>query len=336
MKKSAFFGFLFSAILWSCTNGDSLENGIDPSANTDDWVVPTTEIRGGGETFGLMNTPKFKSVQETTSLQDTSKVTLVSFNNEVRVYPYHYTNFFEVVNDVFDGKNIAVSFCPITNSAICFDRTIDTKTYDFVASGYLYKYNMVPADKNLDFFYSQMLMTGIKGEYANTQLNQYNLVETVWGTVRQYFPNAKVFYHNETKSTKQGKSDDIKPVEDGDYYYGVLNSVKGEKQVDLYAYEDFSEPINAVIKIINQQNAILIGSESKRIFATYYIPENKTLTLLSDAEFPNVLTDNTGTIYSIFGYAVSGPDQGSQLESPQSIVAQHWAWKDFYPKLVYQ
>ena len=71
-------------------------------------------------------------------------------------------------------------------------------------------------------------------------------------------------------------------------------------------------------------------NEEKKIFTSYYIPNNKSFHLLDENQFPNIIADTNGNIYNIFGYAISGPDKGLQLKSPRAYVAQLWAWKDFY------
>lgn len=269
-----------------------------------------------------MNTPNFKTVQEINSLSDDSKVALVSFNNKIRVYPYRYTNEFEIINDIFEGHYISISYCPITQSAICFNRKINDKVYNLIASGYLFKDNMVPSDQNLNFYISQMMMKGIKGEIANKQLDHFNLIETKWKTVKDYFPNAMVFFHV--------KSNKINETEKSSFAYGIFNTIKATESIELFPLDYFSKQTTSTTKNINQKIAFIIGNEEKKVFTSYYIPSNKSLHLLDENQFPNIIADSDGNVYNIFGYAVSDPDTGLQLKSPRAYVAQLWAWKDFF------
>ena len=47
--------------------------------------------------------------------------------------------------------------------------------------------------------------------------------------------------------------------------------------------------------------------------------------------FPEIMADNKGNRYNIFGEAVSGPDKGEILGSPTSFIAYWFAWAAFYP-----
>ncbi|MET2984249.1 DUF3179 domain-containing (seleno)protein [Aureibaculum conchae] len=320
---------LLIIIVWSCQDNSNI---VDESElPQDEWTVDNSNISGAIGLYDLMNSPNFNSVSEITDLRDSSKVALVSFKNEVRVYPYHYTNHFEIINDFFDDKYIAVSFCPLTKSAICFNRKIDNKVYNLVASGYLYKDNMVPSDENYAMYWSQMLMKGIKGEFADKKLDNFNLIETRWKLVKDYFPYAKVFNHNIKTKSKIKKSNKT-TLDNADFAYGIFNK-KINEEVELYKYDNFSEGIQSVNVIMNQRPVLIIGSENKKFFTSYYAPDNSTLSLLNDDEFPNIITDSKGNVYNIFGYVVSGPDTGTQLESPVAYVAQNWAWKDFFTNL---
>ncbi len=324
MKNLVLFVSIILMISCETSQSDINKNTI----SQDEWSVSKQYLKEGSP-FKLMNTPDFKTVQEINSLSDDSKVALISFKNEVRVYPYHYTNQFEIINDAFDGNFISISYCPITQSAICFNREIKGEVYDLIASGYLFKDNMVPSDKNLNFYFSQMLMKGIKGEIANQPLSHFNLIETKWKTVKDYFPNAMVFFHNNSKK-KANKNNAIKK---SGFAYGVLNTRITTETVELFPLDYFSNNTTSITETINQNSTFIIGNEEKKIFTSYYIPKNKSLHLLDENQFPNIIADTDGNIYNIFGYAVSGPDFGLQLKSPKAYVAQQWAWKDFYENI---
>jgi len=122
MKKLFFYFSLILVI--ACDNSDDSNN--KNTTTQDEWTVSSQYLKEGSP-FKLMSTQDFKTVQEINSLSDDSKVALVSFNDEVRVYSYRYTNEFEIINDTFYGHYISISYCPITQSAICFNREINVK-----------------------------------------------------------------------------------------------------------------------------------------------------------------------------------------------------------------
>lgn len=322
--------FIFLMIL-SCSKSDDLQTESEINPELENWIVSSNDLKGGLGLFEVMNAPTFVNVNEITELDPTSKVALISFKGEVRVYPYFYTNLYEVVNDTFFDKEIAVSYCPITKSGICFDRNISGTTYEIIASGYLYKDNMVPSDKNHNFFWSQMLMEFIGGDFQDKNLSHYNLIETQWKTIVDFFPNAKVFYSEDT-GARRAVSNKKNTISDTEYIYGI-STIRNTETIELFSYDNFENEMLLESKIINNRNVIIIGDKSKLFVTSYYIPASSNFSLLDASNFPNILEDNHGNIYTIFGYVVEGPNTGEQLESPKAFVAQYWAWKEFYDDL---
>lgn len=321
MKKIVFI--LTLALFFSCSKSYN-SNLIVPN-NENIWTIDTSFL-SEGVPFPLMDSPKFKKANELPNIPDSSKVLLVSINNKVRAYPYVFTNYYEIVNDNFDGNSIAISFCPLTKSGICFSTDKENDNYTFLASGFLFKENMVPIIIGTDNYISQMLMSIIKGNKPNKDIPLVNSIETIWKTVKDSYSNAEVFYHDNVALTSNGTVADNENFKN--FYFGVLDT-KFETKVKLYQYKEDTKLINT---IINNKNTIIYYNKLKRIYCSYYIG-NLTFSLLTNASFPNILKDNEGNVWDIFGKAVSGPREGERLEYPKSFVAGYWAWEDFYENL---
>ena len=52
-------------------------------------------------------------------------------------------------------------------------------------------------------------------------------------------------------------------------------------------------------------------------------------------EFPIIMKDETGTLWTIFGEAISGDRGGEKLESPPAYSASDWAWEALFEKVRY-
>lgn len=76
----------------------------------------------------------------------TDRVAGVTVNGESRAYPLAVLNAHEVVNDTLGGVPIAVSFSPLTDSLVVFDRRIGGIQRLFRVSGLLYNSNLVMYD----------------------------------------------------------------------------------------------------------------------------------------------------------------------------------------------
>ncbi|GDY05091.1 hypothetical protein LBMAG50_12320 [Phycisphaerae bacterium] len=80
----------------------------------------------------------------------TDRVIGVEINGKSRAYPLDVMNVHEVVNDELAGVPIAVTFSPLCDSAIVFDRRVNGKPLQFGVSGLLLDSNLVMYDKQAD------------------------------------------------------------------------------------------------------------------------------------------------------------------------------------------
>ncbi len=63
-----------------------------------------------------------------------------------RAYPIRYLMWHEIVNDTVAGRPIAVTFCPLCNTGMIFDRRIGGQTLSFGVSGLLRNSDMIMYD----------------------------------------------------------------------------------------------------------------------------------------------------------------------------------------------
>ena len=332
--------------LFSCSKNDVVPEEITNPLLNPKWCITEGPLPTGAESpYPLMNNPIFKNVNEITTLLDRHRVAIVSFNNVIKVYPYLFNNKFEIVNDVIGDRYYAVSYCPLTKTAINYNRVIKDEPIDLIASGYLYKDNMVPSDTQFNYFWSQMLMKGINNGAKAQNIGTYNIIQTTWKTVVDYFPTAKVFYlegvgtpvteamnqnSTETKSKSTGN-------EDPDDVYAIIEhygSQTREEIVHSYSFDRFDDGVSMRHVSIGGDDTILIGSSEHYFFTTYNVPPGVAFLEIDKNIFPPVLSDINGNKWNAFGYAFEGPRKGEQLTSPKSYVAAWWAWKSFYKNIL--
>ena len=77
----------------------------------------------------------------------TDRVIGVNINGKARAYPLNVMNVHEIVNDELDGVPIAVTFSPLCDSVMVFDRRVNGQTLRFGVSGLLLDSNLVMYDK---------------------------------------------------------------------------------------------------------------------------------------------------------------------------------------------
>ena len=157
------------------------------SANPDFWVnewpntdfetttVPNwVEILSGGppkDGIPALTNPEFISVAEEDRLQPREPVITVELAGETpRAYPIRYLTWHEIVNDEIGGLPIAVTFCPLCNSGITFDRRTAAGVLEFGVSGKLRNSDMVMYDRQTESWWQQALGEAIVGELTGTEL----------------------------------------------------------------------------------------------------------------------------------------------------------------------
>lgn len=326
---------LFIIVLGCSTSDNDNINESNEEITESLWCVPESSISGGFSSFELMESPNYSSVSEIDSrnfLNDNSKLALLKVDNKIYAYPYDYTNKYEVINDSFATEHLAITYCPFTESALCFDRKISSDSIlTLKASGFLHKDNLVPKDINSDFFWSQMKSSGIRHENKDEKIKTYNIVETIWLTVKEFYPTALVFNFDSNCETCDNNSTQLNL----NNLFGVFNEHVLEDTIHLFNYNSFSDNTKTERISVNNKNAIVVGNKKNVFVNAFYIPSNTTFDALDDSEFPLILSDNQGNKWDIFGYAIEGPKTGQKLASPKSYIAAGWAWEDFFENLVY-
>lgn len=300
------------------------KNEIKSVNEESEWLVDEGKVTGIFSLFPLAINTEFNSVLDT-DLPDSELVGVMNFGSEIRVYPYVYTFESEVVNDSYTSQKYVFSYCPITKSAIAF-----TRDQVFRASGYLYNDNLTPWDEKTETIWSQMLIRGIKGEKKNQRLNTIPVVETVWKTIKDYFPNAKVIKNLAASSRSVGRPPDGDGDDDnnqnapdqGQYVYGIIDDFNN---INIFKYNDFLDK-NRIDVTIQSQNYIVYGSASKRIINAFKVGRFEDYQVVEN-EFPIVLKSQNGVRYNILGIG----NNGIVLEKPKYAYVAIWkAWDDFY------
>ena len=103
-------------------------------------VTDWSEILSGGppkDGIPAIDDPKFIAASDESRLDPREAVLSVTIGETSRAYPIRYLMWHEIVNDTIEGQPIAVTFCPLCNSAMVFDRRVDGQTLSFGVSGLL-------------------------------------------------------------------------------------------------------------------------------------------------------------------------------------------------------
>ncbi len=198
-------GFAASLVLVAavCEAQDSPEQAIARIAGDEPWrtdftkhSVPLEEIVSGGpprDVIPAIDDPRFETVREANRwLQDRDPVMVVEHGSEVKAYPLGILIWHEIVNDEIDGLPVAVTFCPLCNTALVFERTLDGRLLDFGTTGRLRHSDLVMYDRQTESWWQQATGDGIVGELTGKKLALYPQITLAWKTARETYPNLAV------------------------------------------------------------------------------------------------------------------------------------------------
>ncbi len=135
--------------------------------------VPLDEIVSGGppkDGIPAIDKPEFTGIKGNHGLSPREPVISVRIGREARAYPLRILIWHEIVNDTVDGTPIAVTFCPLCNSAVVFDRRVDGRILSFGTTGKLRNSDLVMYDRQTESWWQQFLGEAFVGELTGKQM----------------------------------------------------------------------------------------------------------------------------------------------------------------------
>ena len=157
----------------------------------DNWV----EILSGGppkDGIPAIDDPQFISVSDAELTTNEPVITVEIEGQTPRAYPIRYLMWHEIVNDQIGDFPIAVTFCPLCNSGIVFDRRSPVGTLHFGVSGKLRNSDMIMFDRETQSWWQQAIGEAIVGDLTGTQLQVLPGWMESWDTFRARNPNGRV------------------------------------------------------------------------------------------------------------------------------------------------
>ena len=114
--------------------------------------------------------PEFVAASEATDVGPMEPVLSIIIEGEARAYPLRILLWHEIVNDVVGGVPILVSYCPLCNSGVIFDRRLDGEVLSFGNTGRIRHFDMVMYDRQSESWWQQFLGEAIIGSYTGARL----------------------------------------------------------------------------------------------------------------------------------------------------------------------
>jgi hypothetical protein len=331
-------------------------------------TVPYSEILSGGppkDGIPAIDKPEFINIDEADGwLKPNEPVILVAVDEEARAYPLQILTWHEIVNDTVGGLPLTITFCPLCNTAIAFERTINSQLLDFGTTGRLRYSNLIMYDRQTETWWQQANGEAIAGELAGTQLNFYPAAIISWESFRSGYPNGRVLARETGFSRSYGANPYIgyDDVNNPPFLYrgpvtpGALPPVARVLTIDMQS-EAVAYPYE-VLESTRVVNDSLAGREIVVFWepgtasaldaqsvaggrdvgtANAYFRNIDDLELIFRFEDDRIIDQQTGSEWNLLGQAVAGELQGKQL-TPVVAINHFWfSWAAFKPETrIYQ
>jgi hypothetical protein len=152
-------------------------------------------MSGGPPRDGIppIDVPKTVSISEADRfLSRREPVIAVDLNGRVRAYPIQILVWHEIVNDTLGGAPIAVTYCPLCNSALVFDRRVAGRTLTFGTTGNLRHSDLVMWDRQTESWWQQIDARAVVGKLTGTRLAALPAQTLSWEQFKRSYPGGDV------------------------------------------------------------------------------------------------------------------------------------------------
>lgn len=137
-------------------------------------TVPLEEILSGGppkDGIPSIDDPQFVPVAAAT-LSPREPVIGLVIAGDARAYPLRILHWHEIVNDVVGGRPVAVTYCPLCNLPLVWDRRLEGGVLEFGTTGKLRHSDLVMYDRATESWWQQATGAAIVGTLAGKRLRE--------------------------------------------------------------------------------------------------------------------------------------------------------------------
>ena len=205
MKPLVIAVALASAAIAGCGGGGGGANEVptDVRFPTSQWstdfskhAVPLTDFVSGGpgkDGIPAIDHARFvDAVHADGFLTDQEPVAAVALDGQAKAYPLRIMVWHEIVNDTLAGHPIALTYCPLCNSTVAFDRQVGDQTLSFGTTGNLRNSDLVMYDRQTESWWQQITGQAVVGELTGTQLHVVPSQIVSWAEFKRLHPGGLV------------------------------------------------------------------------------------------------------------------------------------------------
>jgi hypothetical protein len=339
----------------------ALDLALDDQRLPKPLVDPSRVVSGGPPPDGIppVDEPRFLPAGDVPWLSDDEAVVSLSVGDEHRAYPVQVMVWHEIVNDTVDGTPVSITYCPLCNSALAFDRRLDDRLMTFGTSGKLYLSDLVMYDRQTESLWSQIDGQAIAGVQTGAQLERIPVQTVTWAQWREAHPEGWVLSRDTGAERDYGRNPYVgydEAASDPSLFDGDTDP-RFEPKERVLGLGGEQDPVAVALTALSQarvlelevsgQTVVLWAVEGLRsaldtaditsgrqIAATgAFVPQadGRQLTFAAAGE-ETFRDEQTGSTWDVLGRAVDGPLAGTRLEPADHIDTFWFSWAAFHPQ----
>ena len=291
-------------------------------------------------------------------LDDRVPGVMVQVGGETRFYPLGILHRHEIVNDEIAGVPVAVTYCPLCNTALAFDRRVDGRVLRLGVSGLLRNSDLVMWDDATVSLWQQVTGEAIVGSYTGTVLAPLPTAIVAFGEFAASYPDAltlsgrRGFPASYNSNPYVGYSTRSAPYPfytgEIDPRYPALERIVGVTEGGAATAYPF--PVISGVGAVNDSVggvpvAVFWGGDTADALDTANVSEGRSvgtgiaylrtldgreLTFTKEADL--FRDEQTSSEWTILGEAINGPLAGSRLHVAVHRNEFWFVWGAFYPE----
>lgn len=294
-------------------------------------------------------------------MRDDHPVIHVAIDGDARAFPLGIVTWHEIVNTTIGGRPIAVTYCPLCNTAVALERVLLGEVVEFGVSGLLRHSDLIMWDRTTESLWQQFTGEAIVGGMVGARLGLLSAPIVSWGQFKAAFPDGLVL--------------SVETAFPFDYAHGSFAGYEDVGPFAEFAGTEIDPRVPATERVLGidfgpeQVTYTFTYLRGKRVvnerrsgndLVLFWTPgtvsaldgasfaeardvgtagvfhrhvEGRTLLFEADQARAGILRDvETGSAWDVFGRAVSGPLRGAQLTPVVHGTHVWFAWIAFFPE----
>ncbi|MBL4758329.1 MAG: DUF3179 domain-containing protein [Rhizobiales bacterium] len=219
--------------------------------------IDFSEILSGGppkDGIPAIDDPQFVSAQSVTDLEPEEPVITLKIGDDARAYPLGILIWHEIVNDIVGGQPVTITYCPLCNSAMVFDRRVSGRVLDFGTTGKLRNSDLVMYDRQTQSWWQQFTGEAIVGTLTGVKLETIPVRLESFERFLQANPGGRVLVPNNPQMRRYGQNP----------YQGYDNQSRPNGYFFQGELPDYINPMARVVAIKHNGQEMAVALEMVR------------------------------------------------------------------------